>query len=202
MQSTLGLYRPGSSLLHRVPAGPKLLALVVLGASSVFLTHWWLVLALLGVLLGAYGLAGLGPRVIVQQIRPMLWLLAFTAAYHVWSATWQRAVVVTFTIVLLVLAAALVTLTTPTSALIDAVVRVAGPLRRFGVDPDRVGLMLTLGIRCVPLVADLAAQVREAQLARGVGTSWKAFAVPLIVRALREADAMGEALVARGVDDD
>lgn len=202
MQSTLGLYRPGTSALHRIPAGPKLLALLVLGASSVFLTYWWLVLALLVALLGAYALAGIGPRVVVRQLRPMLWLLAFTAAYHVWAASWQRAVVVTFTIVLLVLAAALVTLTTPTSALIDAVVRVVGPLRRVGVDPDRVGLMLTLGIRCVPLVADLAAQVREAQLARGVGTSWKAFAVPLVVRALREADAMGEALVARGVDDE
>ena len=37
--------------------------------------------------------------------------------------------------------------------------------------------------------------------ARGAQRSVKAFAVPLIVRALREADAMGEALLARGVDD-
>ncbi|QGF24549.1 energy-coupling factor transporter transmembrane component T family protein [Raineyella fluvialis] len=202
MQSTLGLYRPGDSVLHRIGAGPKLLSLLVLGGCSVFLTYWWLVLTLVALLVGAYAVAGMGLGVIVRQVRPMLWLLAFTAAYHVWTASWQRAVVVTFTIVLLVLAAALVTLTTPTSALIDAVVRVVGPLRRFGVDPDRVGLLLTLGIRCVPLVADLATQVREAQLARGTGSSWKAFAVPLIVRALREADAMGEALVARGVDDD
>lgn len=202
MQSTLGLYQPGSSVLHRLPAGAKLLCLVLLGASSVFLTYWWLVLGLIGLLLVAYAVAGIGPRLMVKQLRPLLWLLAFTAVYHVWVTGWQRAVVVGGTIVLLVLAAALVTLTTPTTQLIDAVVRVLGPFRRFGVDPDRVGLILTLGIRCVPLVADLAGQVREAQLARGTGTSWKAFAVPLIVRALRDADAMGEALVARGVDDD
>lgn len=202
MQSTLGLYQPGTSVLHRAPAGAKLLALVALGASSVFLTYWWLVLALIVALLGTYTLAGIGPRLVVKQVRPLLWLLVFTAGYHLWSTGWQRATVITGTIVLLVLAAALVTLTTPTSKLIDAVVRVLGPFRRFGVDPDRVGLVLTLGIRCVPLVADLAGQVREAQLARGTGTSWKAFAVPLIVRALRDADAMGEALVARGVDDE
>ena len=202
MQSTLGLYQPGSSVLHRLPAGAKLLCLVLLGASSVFLTYWWLVLGLIGLLLVAYAVAGIGPRLMVKQLRPLLWLLAFTAVYHVWVTGWQRAVVVGGTIVLLVLAAALVTLTTPATQLIDAVVRVLGPFRRFGVDPDRVGLILTLGIRCVPLVADLAGQVREAQLARGTGTSWKAFAVPLIVRALRDADAMGEALVARGVDDD
>ncbi|SDB93803.1 biotin transport system permease protein [Raineyella antarctica] len=202
MQSTLGLYQPGTSVFHRAPAGAKLLALVVLGAASVFLTYWWLVLGLIAVLLGAYTVAGIGPRTILRQVRPLLWLLAFTAAYHVWATGWQRATVVAGTIVLLVLAAALVTLTTPTTRLVDAVVRVLGPFRRWGVDPDRIGLLLTLGIRCVPLVADLAAQVREAQIARGTGTSWKAFAVPLIVRALRDADAMGEALVARGVDDD
>lgn len=202
MQSTLGLYQPGTSVLHRAPAGAKLLALVVLGAASVFLTYWWLVLALITVLLGAYAAAGIGPRLILKQVRPLLFLLAFTAIYHLWTTGWQRAVVIAGTIVLLVLAAALVTLTTQTTKLIDAVVRVVGPFRRWGVDPDRVGLILTLGIRCVPLVADLAGQVREAQLARGTGTSWKAFAVPLIVRALRDADAMGEALVARGVDDD
>lgn len=202
MQSTLGLYQPGTSVLHRLPAGTKLLLLVLLGASSVFFTYWWLVLGLIAALVVAYAVAGIGPRLMLKQLRPLLWLLAFTAAYHVWVTGWQRAVVVAGTIVVLVLAAALVTLTTPTTRLIDAVVRVLGPFRRLGVDPDRVGLILTLGIRCVPLVADLAAQVREAQLARGTGTSWKAFAVPLIVRALRDADAMGEALVARGVDDD
>jgi biotin transport system permease protein len=61
--------------------------------------------------------------------------------------------------------------------------------------------MLTLGIRCVPVVVGLAEEVREAQLARGLGSSPRAFAVPLIVRSLRHADALGEALVARGVAD-
>ncbi len=201
MQSTtLGLYQPGGSVLHRAPAGLKLLLLVALGASSVFLTHWWLVLALLAMVAGLYAAAGIGPALMLKQARPLLWLLAFTVVYHVWATGWERATVIAGTILLLVLSAALVTLTTPTTRLIDAVVRVCRPFRRW-VDPDRVGLMLTLGIRCVPLVADLAREVREAQLARGT-TSIRAFAVPLIVRALRDADAMGEALVARGVDDD
>jgi biotin transport system permease protein len=53
----------------------------------------------------------------------------------------------------------------------------------------------------VPVVAALAVEVRDAQRARGLTTSLRAFAVPLIIRALRHADALGEALVARGVDD-
>ena len=100
--------------------------------------------------------------------------------------------------VLVALLAALVTLTTRTTALVDVVVTTARPLRRIGVDPDRVGLIVALGIRCVPVVLSLAAEVRDAQLARGLTASPRAFAVPLVVRALRHADSLGEALVARG----
>ena len=60
---------------------------------------------------------------------------------------------------------------------------------------------MLLGIRCVPVVAGLAREVREAQIARGAVRDIRAFAVPLLVRALRDADAIGEALVARGFDD-
>ncbi len=53
----------------------------------------------------------------------------------------------------------------------------------------------------MPVVVGLAEEVREAQRARGLGASPRAFAVPLVVRTLRHADALGEALAARGVDD-
>ena len=202
MRSTLGLYQPGFSLLHRTPAAVKLLALVVLGVSSVWLQRWWWLSAgFIVVFLAVYLASGLSLRTWWRQIRPMAFILVFTAAAQVWASTWQRAVAITGGIAVLVWAAALVTLTTPTMALVDAVVRACRPLRRFGVDPERVGLTLLLGIRCVPLVAGIAAEVREAQIARRATSSVRAFAVPLIVRALREADALGEALVARGVDD-
>ena len=121
--------------------------------------------------------------------------------FHTLVTGWQRAFVVVGVICALVLLAGLVTLTTRTTDLVDAVVAASRPLRFLGVDPERVGLLLTLGVRCVPVVVGLAEQVREAQLARGLSSSPRAFAVPLLVRSLRHADALGEALVARGVDD-
>ncbi|WP_197481036.1 energy-coupling factor transporter transmembrane component T, partial [Rhodococcus sp. EPR-157] len=75
-------------------------------------------------------------------------------------------------------------------------------LRRFGVDPDRVGLMLALAIRCIPILATIVHEVSEARKARGLQWSMTALATPVLVRALRTADAMGDALIARGVDDD
>lgn len=202
MRVTLGLYRPGDSLLHRLPASVKLCALFLVGAGSVLIRRWWwAVLILAAVVLLLYLMAGFSLRLALAQLRPMLWLLVFMAIFHVWFAGWQQAVAVIGMLAALVCLAALITLTTTTTALVDTVVRWCGPARRFGVDPERIGLLLHLGLRCVPLVAGLAGQVREAQIARGNATSLRAFAVPLLVRALRQADALGEALVARGVDD-
>lgn len=196
-----GLYRPGHSPLHRLPAGPKLLALVVAGALVIWLDTPTLVgAALLLVALG-YPVAGFGVRVWWEQVAPVLWVLVPLGLLQAWWDGPERAVVVVGTILALVMLAALVTLTTRTTALVDVVVRVAGPLRRFGVDPERVGLMLALGVRAVPVVAELAREVREAQLARGLGASPRAFAVPLVIRSLRHADRLGDALAARGLDD-
>jgi biotin transport system permease protein len=197
----LGLFRPGTSVIHRLPAGLKLLALVVAGTGSVFLrSPVWVTAWLVGVLL-LYLLAELSPAVLWQQVRSLWWVLLLLGVFHVLVSGWARAYVVVGVLVGLVLLAALVTLTTRTTALINVVVRVCRPLRSVGVDPERIGLLLSLGIRSVPVVVGLAQEVREAQLARGLGASPRAFAVPLVVRSLRHADALGEALAARGVDD-
>jgi biotin transport system permease protein len=165
------------------------------------LTGPWQVLAALVVVVLLYALAGLSPRVAGRQLRPLLWIGLVTFGFHVAVNGWQRAVVVVGVLAVLVLLAALVTLTTRTTDLVDAVVAGCRPLRVLRVDPARVGLLIALGIRCVPVVVGLAQQVRDAQVARGLGASPRAFAVPLLVRSLRHADALGEALMARGLED-
>lgn len=202
MKSTLGLYQPGTSWLHRAPAWTKLLVLFMTGAASVVIQGtWWWVLATFAVVGVVYLSAGLGLGLMWRQIRPMMLLMIVIAAMTWITATWQKAVAVPGMILVLVAVASLVTLTTRTTDLVDVLVRLCGALRRFGVDPERVGLILLLGIRVVPLVYELSREISEAQTARGAVRDIRAFAVPLIVRALRDADAMGEALVARGFDD-
>jgi biotin transport system permease protein len=197
----LGLYVPGSSLVHRVPAGVKLLLLLVTGAASLLLDDPRQVLAALAVVVVLYTVAGLPARLLARQLKPLLWVGAFTAVFHVLVNGWQRAFVVVGVLAVLVLLAALVTLTTRTTDLVDAVVVACRPLRVLRVDAERVGLLIALGIRCVPVILGLAGEVRDAQRARGLAASPRAFAVPLLVRSLRHADALGEALTARGLDD-
>lgn len=199
--SAIGIYQPGGSLVHRLPAGVKLLLLVAAGAAA-FLVDTLPVLgaAVAGVLL-LHGVAGHGPRVVWAQLRPVLLVVLVFGLVHGVLNGWRPATLVVGTILVLVMLAGLVSTTTRTTALVEAVVAVLRPLRRLGVDPDRVGLLLGLSVRAVPVVAGLAGEVREAQRARGVRADVRTFGAPFLIRSLRHADALGEALRARGVDD-
>lgn len=197
----IGLYVPGTSLVHRAPAGLKLALLVVfLGALGV-----WRSPAVVGggfvVVAAVAALARVGPRPVLRQVRPALFVVVIVFAAQVWLADARTAAVVAGSLLLAVATAGLVTLTTRTEDLLDAVVRVLRPLRRVGVDPDRVGLVLALTVRTVPVLVTLGQEVRDARRARGAERSARAFAVPLVIRAVRHADRLGEALAARGVDD-
>lgn len=201
MSSTLGLFRPGTSPLHRMPAGPKLTALVAAGAGSVLIDTPAQTAVALAVVLALYPLARIPGRVLLGMLRPLPWVLVPLAVFQLVVIGGSRTAVLVGVILALVLLANLVTLTTRTTDLVDVVVALCRPLRVIGVDPLRVGLVLNLAIRCVPLVVELAGEVREAQRARGLESSPRALVVPLLVRALRRADGLGEALVARDLLD-
>ncbi len=199
----IGLYRPGNSLLHRLPAGVKLLLLVAMILAVAVFVRTPVQVSAVGVAVAAlFALARIPFTVAVAQLRPVLWMLLIIGAFQLVITTWQRAIVVCGILLISVGLAALVTVTTRVTAMLDAVTRALGPLRRFGVDPDRVGLMLALAIRCIPVLATIVHEVSEARRARGLQWSMTALATPVLVRALRAADGMGDALVARGIDDE
>jgi biotin transport system permease protein len=197
----IGLYRPGDSVLHRWPPAAKLLALALAAVALALLRSWWAVLVALVVVVAAYLVAGWGPEEPWRQVWPLRWVVAVLLPFQWWTAGWRAAVVVVGTMLALVAAAGLVTLTTRTSALLDGFERALGPLRRVGVDPARTSLLLALTIRAVPVLVTTLAEVRDARRARGLERSPRALLVPVVVRTLRHADRLGEALVARGVDD-
>ncbi|MFC9554492.1 energy-coupling factor transporter transmembrane component T family protein [Rhodococcus sp. NPDC056960] len=199
----IGLYRPGDSLVHRMPAGLKLVMLIAsILAATVFVRtplEVGVVVVVVGLL---FAVARIPWTVAVAQLRPVVWMLLIIAVFQVWITSPARAVVVCGVLLISVALAALVTLTTRVTDMLDTVSRALGPLRRFGVDPDRIGLLLALAIRCIPLLTGIVQEVAQARKARGLQWSMTALATPVLVRALRTADAMGDALVARGVDDD
>ncbi|RKT83132.1 biotin transport system permease protein [Saccharopolyspora antimicrobica] len=198
----LGLYEPGTSTVHRAPAGWKFLALLVF-AVVIFVLNSPLALAssALAVVL-AYVLARIPARRCWQISRLLIPLLAVVFLLQWWMLGLDSAAVVCLRLLTALGAANLFTLTTRVDDLVSAVERGLRPTRRLGVRPERIGLLVGLTLQAVAALSTIATQVREAQRARNAERSISAFAVPFLVRTLRHADDLGEALAARGVGDD
>jgi biotin transport system permease protein len=196
----MNTYVPGRSWLHILPASVKLAGLAAGMVVVLLVDSPAGIAAAAGATALLYLTAGM-VGALPAQVWSLRWLVAGLVALQALTSGWAAAVVVTGRVVVAVVLAGLVTLTTRVVDLLDVFERVLRPLRRLRVDSERVALVLALAIRAVPVVAGLAAEVRDAQRARGLRGSVRAYAVPLVVRTLRHADALGEALVARGLDD-
>jgi biotin transport system permease protein len=201
----LSLYRPGDGLLHRMPAGPKLLLVLaaVLGV-SVLPSQWWAAAVACGAVVFAYAVAGLndgllGMRELARQTVALRWLIVVTLGAQLVFLGPEPAVANTARVTASVLLAGLLVLTTRVTELLDAVERGLRPLERFGLDAERAAVLLTVTLTTVPVVARLAGDVREAQRARGARPGLRFFAVPFLILSLKHADQLGEALAARGV---
>ncbi|MBF8190267.1 energy-coupling factor transporter transmembrane protein EcfT [Nonomuraea sp. K274] len=201
MSGLTGAYVPGSSPLHRLPAGAKLIGLALACTTLMLLPSPLTLAGAAVVVAGLYARSGVGPAAAWAQVRPVRWFAVALFAMQWVFVDLQGALVATLRVVLAVALAGLVTLTTRTSDMMATLERCMAPARFAGLDPFRLSLLLSLTVRSVPVIAALATRVREAQRARGVERSLRAFAVPLVVGALRHADALGEALSARGLDD-
>jgi len=202
---TLALYVPRASPVHRTPAGWKLLALAGLSA-LVFAVP---TLPVVGAALIAVLLIGVAARlpagVLVRQARAVLWWLVALFVLHALLTDVRTGTVTVLRLLTLVLAAAVVTATTRVTEMVAVVERVCAPLRWVGVRPARIGLVIAMALRFIPLISERADRIREAQAARG--GSVRGFrgltttVVPLLVQVLQLAHTVSEALDARGADD-
>lgn len=193
------LFVAGDTWLHRTPAGVKLLVLLAAGA-GLFAVRALPVLAV-AALAGA-GLvctSGVSAARVWQQTRGMLAivLVVFAAAY-VFDGP-QRAAATLLRLVALIALALAVTLTTRSADLLEVCERALRPLDKLGwVDAARVGLALSLALRFIPEIQRRYHEIREAQAARGIRANPARLVVPLVVATLKSADAIAEAIDARG----
>ena len=196
----LSLYVPGDSLVHRLSAGTKLLMLFAASA-TLFAVSGIAVHAIeLAVIAVLFRTAGLPWRDTLHQLRPALLFLVPIFLFHIFVTDWVLGLETVLRIVVLLLLAVLVTLTTRLSDMIDVIERAARPLRHVGVNPSKVGMMLSMVIRFIPLMVREAQEILEAQRARGLDRSAIALLVPLLIKTLKMADDLSDAIDARGYD--
>lgn len=195
-------YRPGDTLLHRTPAGVKLLLLATYGVVTVIVRGPVSAVAFLAFSAALVLWVRIPLRPLLRSLRGLLLVLAVLGAFQVWQNGWGNAVHVVGDLLALFVAALVFTATTRIDEVLDAVTALLGPFRRLGVNPEKVALAFSLMIGAIPTIFAVAQEAREAAKARGLERSPRALLVPLAVRTVAHAFATGDALHARGLGDD
>lgn len=198
----LSTYRPGTTLLHRIPAGPKLGLLALLGVATVVVRGPWSAVGFLAFSLLLVAWVRIPWRAVLVSLRPLLLVVVLVTVFQVWQKGWPTAVHVVGDLLALVVASLVFTATTRIDAMLDAIVRGLGPFRRLGVNPEKIALAFSLMLGAIPGVMTIARETRDAAKARGLERSPRALLVPMAVRTVAQAYDTGAALHARGIGDD
>lgn len=200
--SLLGVYEPGDGWLFRLPIGAKYVLMLAVAIVPILVGAWWATL-LAVVAVTVLLLTSAIPLRRILGIGLYLWiLLAVLAAYQVVSLRPEQAVVVPGNLLAAVLAARMLTLTTSTPDLMDALARGLAPLRWVRVNPRAVTLTIALMIRSIPFLAGAVQDARDAARARGKDRNPALLLTPAVVGAVAYAERTGEALHARGLPED
>lgn len=189
-------------MLHTAPLWAKFVPVATLSVLVLALNSVAATLAALGVVVLAYLVgARLTVRELLQPLTRMWPLILILGAFQWFNAGPLTAFLVVGNIVVCVLAALLVTLTTESQRLLDGLVSLARPFRRLGADPERFGLTVALMLRSIPYLVGAAEDSRDAARARGLERNPRALILPVFIGAVAYAQQTGEALAARGLAD-
>ena len=214
----LGQYVPTGSFIHRLDPRAKLFSLLLI-ISSVFpskgvlaLGFWVLVLAL------AVKASKISWGIVLRAARPVMFLVIFTFVFNVIAVSWSKSITQgiftsLFTasrLLVLMLFAVLLPLTTAPLELADGLDALLSPLGRFGFPAHESAMMIGMALRFIPLLMQETDKIIRAQLSRGARLDQgnifqrvKAFLpvlIPLFIIIFRRADEIAVAMEARGYE--
>ncbi len=194
----LALTSPLETWAHRLPAGLKMAALC-LWTPLLFALHTPAVLTLATLATAALPLScGLDFALASARLLRPLWpFVLIVALWHLWLAD-PSGIAIILRLITAVAAANFVTMTTRLSDMIAVITTIARPLAAIGLSPGLLALAIAMVIRFIPVMlfkAEVIAQAFRARSPRRPG--WRIL-VPILLAALDDADAVAEALRARG----
>lgn len=223
---TIGQYLAGDSIIHRLDPRTKLTIVGVFMVVLFVATNGPAYGALAGFVALAVGLAHVPPRMLLRGLRPIIFLLSLTFVLQLFLTPGtpilalgplvgtleglRTGFFMVLRLLLLLVMASLLTLTTSPVALTDGLESVLAPLGWVGLPTRELAMMMTIALRFIPTLMEEADKVMKAQMARGADfesgnalrrvRSLVPLLVPLFVSAFRRADELATAMEARGYD--
>lgn len=220
---TIGQYFPGDSVVHRLDPRIKIILTFVL-IISLFTASNLKGYGICAVfVLGQLALSQVPVKYIFKGLRPLLFILLLTILVNMFMVpgeviynvgplgiTWEgltQAGRMATRLVLLVMGASLLTLTTSPIALTDGIEKLLNPFRRLGLPAHELAMMMTIALRFIPTLLDETDKIMKAQMARGAdfesgnllrrAKNLVPLLVPLFISAFRRADELALAMESR-----
>ena len=193
------LYAEGNGWLYRLSPRVKLLALAGFSA-GLFLTRDPIVLGL-AVIFAVLILwqAHLGLRDTLSRLRPVFLTIVIIAVFSFMLVPVMDATIALLRLSALTLLATAVTASVSISQFMDEITFALRPLEKLGLAKAAdVGLAVGLVVRFVPEIVSRYHTLSDAHRARGSRVKLKSILVPLIIMTLKDADAIADAIDARG----
>lgn len=222
-----GAYVPGTSPLHRLDPRVKLLICITYVILVFFANSWltclWSVLVLLAVIFASQ----VSIKMYWRGIRPLAWIILLTVAFQVLFSTggpvyWHwgfmsvtqdglvNSFIIFFRFMVIITASTVLTATTPTLRIADALSWYMQPLKLIRVPVNQIILMISIALRFIPTIMDEAVKIANAQRSRGMnldeGNIFKRLMrmvpilIPLFVDSFKRAEELATAMEARGYD--
>jgi len=183
---TLGQFFPGKSPIHRLDPRTKII-LATLFIVSVFLANnpaSFIFLAFVTILI--VSLSGVSIKVILKGIKPIVFLLAFTAFLNVFMTKGTGAPLISFWIIeiytegiaralmmalrvvmLIIGTSVLITYTTSPISLTDGLEALLSPLKKINVPVHTFAMMMSIALRFIPTLIEETEKIMNAQKSRG-----------------------------------
>ena len=219
-----GRYWEADSPIHRLDPRMKIAGTFLLIVTT-FCAGNFPALGLIALFMAAsFALARVPLLQALRSIAPLSFIIVLTAAFNLFyiqgGATlvdwgWgsiseegvRQALFVAVRLTLLLLSGSLLTLTTSSLDITEALERLLAPLTRIGVPAHEFSLVLGIALRFLPQFAEEFRTIRAAQLARGAKLATSpvkggisgltSLLVPLFASAFRHADTLSSAMDAR-----
>jgi energy-coupling factor transport system permease protein len=221
----IGQYRPSDSFGHRLDPRGKVIFAVFLMIFSIFTTS---ILFYGAVILGMcllIRLSGISIGTFTRNMRPFIILVSITAIYHLLFSARETPQILnifgfrlteggllmaasfSLRIIVFVVIAFFISLTTPPDELGETMVGWLKPLNGLKVPVSDIGLIVFIAMRFVPVLAEEFDTIRKAQMIRGVDFSGGLIKrarrlvfllIPVFQSAIRRADDLAIAIESRG----
>jgi energy-coupling factor transport system permease protein len=227
---TIGQYVPGKSCIHRIDPRIKIMLMFIL-MIQIFLTSSWSGFIIFALFFIGVTIASQLPFFyVIRGLKPIFFLVCITLFLNVFfsrgTVIWQYRLdfLWSFTIqvtregvdigtkmaarlLLLVFSTSLLTLSTSTIQLTDAIEHLLKPFKVIGVPAHELALMITIALRFIPVLIEETDKIFRAQRSRGAAfgqgnifnkaKSLLPVMVPLFVHAFKHAEDLAAAMESR-----